>query len=86
VFLHYFVECQQPSSLKRREEDEVGSLAQTRNLHHVKRNEVSPVIPLGGRLGESFLKQFDWETKRLFIKWLLTGGGRLREVVAMKEC
>ena len=33
------------SSLGRREEDEVGSLAQTRPLNHVKRNEVSPVIP-----------------------------------------
>ena len=29
---------------------------------------------------------FDWETKRLFVKWSLTGGGRLREVVATREC
>ena len=28
---------------------------------------------------------FDWETKRLFEKWSLTEGGRLREVVAMRE-
>ena len=28
---------------------------------------------------------FDWETKRLFAKWPLTGGGCLREVVAMRE-
>ena len=28
---------------------------------------------------------FDWETKRLFTKWSLTGGGRLREVVARRE-
>ena len=28
---------------------------------------------------------FDWETKGLFVKWSLTGGGRLREVVAMRE-
>ena len=28
---------------------------------------------------------FDSETKWLFIKWLLMGGGRLREVVAMRE-
>ena len=27
----------------------------------------------------------DWETKGLFVKWSLTGGGRLREVVAMRE-
>ena len=27
---------------------------------------------------------FDWETKRLFWKWLLTEGGRLREVVATR--
>ena len=29
-----------------------------------------------------FKTVFDWETKRLFTKWSLTGGGRLREVVA----
>ena len=34
----------------------------------------------GGRLYERAL-----ETKRLFTKWSLTGGGRLREVVAMRE-
>ena len=28
---------------------------------------------------------FNRETKRLFTKWSLTGGGRLREVVAMRE-
>ena len=28
---------------------------------------------------------FNWETKRLFTKWSLTGGGRLREVVALRE-
>ena len=28
---------------------------------------------------------FNWETKRLFTKWSLTGRGRLREVVAMRE-
>ena len=28
---------------------------------------------------------FDWETKGLFVKWLLMGGGRLPEVVAMRE-
>ena len=28
---------------------------------------------------------FDWETKRLFIEWSLTGGGHLREVVARRE-
>ena len=28
---------------------------------------------------------FDWETKRLFAKWSLTGGGRLRGVVARRE-
>ena len=27
----------------------------------------------------------DWETKGLFVKRSLTGGGRLREVVAMRE-
>ena len=26
----------------------------------------------------------DWEAKRLSAKWSLTGGGRLREVVAMR--
>ena len=26
----------------------------------------------------------DWEAKRSFPKWSLTGGGRLREVVAMR--
>ena len=32
-----------------------------------------------------YLKQvFDYETKRLFTTWLLTGGGRLREVFARK--
>ena len=36
-----------------------------------------------GRLRESFETVFDWETKRLFVKWSLTGGGRLREVVAI---
>ena len=28
---------------------------------------------------------FDWETKQLFKKWFLTGGGRLREVVAIEN-
>ena len=28
---------------------------------------------------------FHWQTKRLFKKWLLTGGGRLREVVALES-
>ena len=28
---------------------------------------------------------FKWGTKRLFTKWSLTGGGRLREVVALRE-
>ena len=28
---------------------------------------------------------FDWATKWLFVKWSLTGGGCLREVVAMRE-
>ena len=28
---------------------------------------------------------FDWETKPSFLKWSLTGGGRLRKVVAMRE-
>ena len=28
---------------------------------------------------------FDRETQRLFSKWSLTGGGRLREVVARRE-
>ena len=28
---------------------------------------------------------FDRETKGLFVKWSLTGGGRLREVAAMRE-
>ena len=28
---------------------------------------------------------FDWETKRLFVKWSLAGGGRLREVVVIRE-
>ena len=28
---------------------------------------------------------FDWETKRLSTKRSLTGGGRLREVVARRE-
>ena len=28
---------------------------------------------------------FNWETKGLFTKWSLTGGGRLREVVALRE-
>ena len=28
---------------------------------------------------------FDLETKGLFVKWSLAGGGRLREVVAMRE-
>ena len=28
---------------------------------------------------------FDWETKGLFVKRSLTGGGRFREVVAMRE-
>ena len=32
-----------------------------------------------------FKTVFDWETKRLFTKWSLTGGGRLREVVARRE-
>ena len=39
----------------------------------------------GGCLQESFETVFDWETKGLFVKWSLTGGGRLREVVAMRE-
>ena len=51
VFLHYFVECRQSSSTLWREPtgllfaEKGGSLAQTCTLHHVKRNEVSPVIP-----------------------------------------
>ena len=32
-----------------------------------------------------FETEFDWETKGLFVKWLLMGGGRLPEVVAMRE-
>ena len=28
----------------------------------------------------AFETVFNWETKRLFTKWSLTGGGRLREV------
>jgi len=28
---------------------------------------------------------FDLETKRLFTKWSIIAGGRLREVVAMRE-
>ena len=28
---------------------------------------------------------FDGETKGLIAKWSLTGGGRLREVVAMRD-
>ena len=28
---------------------------------------------------------FNQETKELFTKWLLTGGGRLQEVVAIRE-
>ena len=32
-----------------------------------------------------FKTVFDWETKRLFTKWSLTGGGRLREVVVRRE-
>ena len=47
------------------------------------------MIMLGGRLPETENKRietvFNWETKRLFTKWLLTGGGRLREVVAMRK-
>ena len=38
-----------------------------------------------GRLQESFWNSADWETKGLFVKWLLTRGGRLREVVAMQR-
>ena len=38
-----------------------------------------------GRLRESFWNSADWETKGLFVKWLLTRGGRLREVVAMQR-
>ena len=51
VFLHYFVECPQSSSTLWREPtglffaEKGGSLAQIGTLHHVKRNEVSPVIP-----------------------------------------
>ena len=36
----------------------------------------------GSRLRESSGNR---ETKRLFTKWSLTGGGRLREVIAMRE-
>ena len=39
----------------------------------------------GGRLRESSCNSICIETKRLFMKWSLTGGGRLREVVAMRE-
>ena len=35
--------------------------------------------------GRVFETVFVWETKRLFVKWSLTGGSRLREVVAMRE-
>ena len=40
-----------------------------------------------GRLREArvFETVFAWETKRLFVKWSLMGGGRLRKVVAMRE-
>ena len=47
-----------------------------------------------GRFGNSgscrfnervFETVFDWETKGLFVKWSLAGGGRLREVAAMRE-
>ena len=38
-----------------------------------------------GRLRESFETAFDWETKGLFVKWSLAGGGRLREAVTMRE-
>ena len=37
------------------------------------------------RLRESFETVFDRETKGLFVKWSLTGGGCLREVVPMRE-
>ena len=36
-------------------------------------------------LTRDFETVFDWETNGLFIKWPLMGGGRLREVVAMRE-
>ena len=39
----------------------------------------------GGRLRESSGNKYLTETQRLFTKWSLTGGGRLREVVAMRE-
>ena len=39
----------------------------------------------GGRSKRALETVFNRETKRLFTKWLLTGGGRLREVVAMRE-
>ena len=46
-----------------------------------------PLINLrGGRLRENRLETvFNQETKRLFAKWSLMGGGRLRKVVAMRE-
>ena len=68
-----------------------GRLPETENKEYVKflaQKEVTVVweiyvvVALYERVFETV---FDWDTKRWFVKWSHAGGGRLQEVVAMRE-
>ena len=52
----------------------------------MKESGHSPLRNLSsGCLQEKFETVFDWKTKLLLTKWLLMGGGRLQEVVTLRE-